>query len=139
MMYCHRRKNKRHSAENYRDVVDVKDLPDFMAGVLYAGAVPRTRRARPGPRSEESLRRRAWGFGRAGAPPGSLKLSPSLVLLVWSCGGRKNVSLLIVTAQALSSSSVKNRWNALNNKLPKNLVFNLRVGKGALCSFLSPT
>lgn len=56
------------------------------------------------------------GFDRAGMASGSLNLSPSPVFLVWSCGGRKNVSLLIVTAQAFSSSSLKNHWNALNNK-----------------------
>lgn len=142
-MYCCRRRNKRHSIENYREVSDVKDLPDFRAGVLYTSAIPRTWCARPRVRSEESLCRRGWGFGfgRAGTPPGFLKLSPSPVFLVWSRGGRKNVSLLIVTAQAFSSSSVKNRWNALNNKLPNFFFFffNLSVRKGALWSFLSPT
>lgn len=77
-----------------REASDLKDLPDF----VYASAAPRARCARPGVRSEGSLCRRSWGSGGADEPPVSLKLSPLPVFLMWSCGGRKSVSLLIVTA-----------------------------------------
>lgn len=135
MMYCHRRRNKRCSIESCGEVSQVKGPPDFMAGFWYTSTDPHSWCSRPGARLEESLRHRGWGFGRADTPPRSLKLSPSPVFLVWSCGGRKNVSLLIVMAQAFSSSSVKNHWNALNNKLPKILFFpffNLSDGRCAL-------
>lgn len=100
MMCCCRRRNKRRGAENYGEVMDGKELPDFMASVLYTSAVP-------GLLLEKSQHPRAWCFGRAGTPPGSLQLLPLPVILLWSCRGRKNVSLLTVTAQAFSSSSVK--------------------------------
>lgn len=140
MMYCRRRRNKRRSVESCGEVSHVKGLPDFTARVLCTSTIPHTWCSRPGARLEETLRCRGWGFGRAGTPPGSLKLSPLPVFLVWSCGGRKNVRLWIVTAQAFSSSSVKNHWNALNSKLPKNhfFAFSIWAMGGVLCSLLPP-
>jgi len=63
MTYRGRQRNKRCGAENDGEVLDVKDLPDVMAGVSNTGAVPC-----PGVCLEGSLRRRGWGSGRTGLP-----------------------------------------------------------------------